>query len=62
MTTQAVTGRRYFTKAWLMEQKSLIALLVLIAIVSTMSPNFLPLITSSISCSRRRSTPLWPSE
>lgn len=40
MTTQAVTGRRYFTKAWLMEQKSLIALLVLIAIVSTMSPNF----------------------
>lgn len=63
MTTQAVTGRRYFTKAWLMEQKSLIALLVLIAIVSTMSPNFfLPLITSSIFCSRRRSTPLWPSE
>ncbi|ENY2590886.1 ribose ABC transporter permease [Enterobacter hormaechei] len=40
MTTQAVSGRRYFTKAWLMEQKSLIALLVLIAIVSTMSPNF----------------------
>src|SRR5699024_11289038 len=27
-------------KAWLMEQKSLIALLVLIAIVSTLSPNF----------------------
>ncbi|MFV3242956.1 hypothetical protein ACNI5M_34320, partial [Klebsiella pneumoniae] len=24
MTTQAVSGRRYFTKAWLMEQKSLI--------------------------------------
>jgi len=40
MTTQAVSGRRYFSKAWLMEQKSLIALLVLIAIVSTMSPNF----------------------
>ncbi len=40
MTTEAVSGRRYFTKAWLMEQKSLIALLVLIAIVSTMSPNF----------------------
>ena len=39
MTTQAVSGRRYFTKAWLLEQKSLIALLVLIAIVSTMSPN-----------------------
>lgn len=40
MTTRAVSGRRYFTKAWLMEQKSLIALLVLIAVVSTMSPNF----------------------
>ena len=40
MTTQSVAGRRYFTKAWLLEQKSLIALLVLIAIVSTMSPNF----------------------
>lgn len=40
MTTQAVSGRHYFTKAWLMEQKSLIALLVLIAVVSTMSPNF----------------------
>ncbi len=37
MTTQAVSGRRYFTKAWLLEQKSLIALLVLIAIVSTLS-------------------------
>lgn len=24
MTTQAVSGRRYFTKAWLLEQKSLI--------------------------------------
>lgn len=40
MTTQTASGRRYFTKAWLMEQKSLIALLVLIAIVSTLSPNF----------------------
>ena len=40
MTTQTVSGRRYFTKAWLMEQKSLIALLVLNAIVSTLSPNF----------------------
>jgi len=40
MSTQTVTGRRYFTKAWLLEQKSLIALLVLIAVVSTMSPNF----------------------
>ena len=33
MTTQSVAGRRYFTKAWLLEQKSLIALLVLIAVV-----------------------------
>lgn len=52
MTTRAVSGRRYFTKAWLMEQKSLIALLVLIAIVSTLSPNFLPSITCSIFFSR----------
>ncbi|CDL13726.1 Ribose ABC transport system, permease protein RbsC (TC 3.A.1.2.1) [Klebsiella pneumoniae IS46] len=60
MTTQAVSGRRYFTKAWLMEQKSLIALLVLIAVVSTMSPNFfLPSITCSIFCSKPPLTPLW---
>ncbi|STS59455.1 ribose ABC transport system [Klebsiella pneumoniae] len=56
MTTQAVSGRRYFTKAWLMEQKSLIALLVLIAVVSTMS---LPSITCSIFCSKPPLTPLW---
>lgn len=56
MTTQAVSGRRYFTKAWLLEQKSLIALLVLIAIVSTLSP---PLIICSIFFNRPPSTPLW---
>lgn len=39
MTTRAVSGRRYFTKAWLMEQNRWIALLVLIAVVSTMSPS-----------------------
>lgn len=60
MTIRAVSGRRYFTKAWLMEQKSLIALLVLIAIVSTMSPNFLPLITCLTFSSKRPSTPSWP--
>lgn len=54
MTTQTVSGRRYFTKAWLMEQKSLIALLVLIAIVSTLSPNFSPSITYSIFYSKPR--------
>ncbi len=59
MTTRAVSGRRYFTKAWLLEQKSLIALLVLIAIVSTLSPNFLPLIICSIFFNRPPSTPLW---
>ncbi len=59
MTTRAVSGRRYFTKAWLMEQKSLIDLLVLIAVVSTMSPNFLPSITCSIFCSKPPLTPLW---
>lgn len=61
MTTQAVSGRRYFTKAWLMEQKSLIALLVLIAIVSTLSPNFLPLITYLTFSSKPPLTPLWRS-
>ena len=39
MTTRAVSGRRYFT-GMADGTKSLIALLVLIAIVSTMSPNF----------------------
>ncbi|MEI9752126.1 ribose ABC transporter permease [Moellerella wisconsensis] len=32
--------KRWFTKEWLMEQKSLIALCVLIAVVSSLSPNF----------------------
>lgn len=36
-------NRRWFSKAWLLEQKSLIALLVLIAVVSTLSPNFFTL-------------------
>lgn len=40
MSSTTVSSKRWFTKAWLMEQKSLIALLVLIAIVSTLSPNF----------------------
>ncbi|MDO1920625.1 ribose ABC transporter permease, partial [Escherichia coli] len=40
MTTQTVSGRCYFTKEWLMEQNSLIALLVMIAFVSTLSPIF----------------------
>ena len=53
MTTQTVSGRRYFTKAWLMEQKSLIALLVLIAIVSTLSPNFFTISMLGLSRTRR---------
>ncbi|MBD1227037.1 ribose ABC transporter permease [Xenorhabdus griffiniae] len=36
-------SRRWFTKTWLMEQKSLIALLTLIAVVSFFSPNFFTL-------------------
>ncbi|WP_034918276.1 ribose ABC transporter permease [Erwinia sp. 9145] len=40
MNTQTLQANRIFSKAWLLEQKSLIALLVLIAIVSSMSPNF----------------------
>lgn len=40
MSTQTIPSRRLISKAWLLEQKSLIALVVLIAIVSSMSPNF----------------------
>lgn len=40
MSHSATHTRRYFSKVWLMEQKSLIALLILIAIVSVLSPNF----------------------
>ncbi|MGJ0629052.1 ribose ABC transporter permease [Xenorhabdus bovienii] len=39
----APTSRRLLTKAWLMEQKSLIALLILIVVVSFLSPNFFTL-------------------
>ncbi|MQL50439.1 ribose ABC transporter permease [Photorhabdus khanii] len=37
------TSKRWFTKEWLLKQKSLIALLVLIAVVSSLSPNFFTL-------------------
>lgn len=40
MNTQTLQSRRFFSKSWLLEQKSLIALIVLIAIVSGMSQNF----------------------
>lgn len=40
MSSNTATSKRWFSKEWLMEQKSLIALLVLIAIVSSLSPNF----------------------
>ncbi|MBQ0530427.1 ribose ABC transporter permease [Providencia rettgeri] len=40
MSSTTASSKRWFSKVWLMEQKSLIALLVLIAIVSTLSPNF----------------------
>lgn len=40
MTTQAKTPKSRFNKEWLLEQKSLIALLVLIVIVSFLNPNF----------------------
>ncbi|MBW7980948.1 ribose ABC transporter permease [Enterobacillus tribolii] len=43
MNTQTIPSKRWFSKAWLLEQKSLIALLVLIVIVSLMSPNFFTL-------------------
>ncbi|WP_434526326.1 ribose ABC transporter permease [Photorhabdus asymbiotica] len=37
------TPKRWFTKEWLLAQKSLIALLVLIIVVSSLSPNFFTL-------------------
>ncbi|EKT61412.1 ribose ABC transporter permease [Providencia sneebia] len=40
MSSNTATSKRWFSKEWLMEQKSLIALLILIAIVSSLSPNF----------------------
>ncbi len=36
-------SKRWFSKAWLLKQKSLIALLLLIVVVSTLSPNFFTL-------------------
>ncbi|MDX7999786.1 ribose ABC transporter permease [Xenorhabdus sp. Reich] len=38
-----LASQRWFTKAWFLEQKSLIALLLLIAVVSSLSPNFFTL-------------------
>ncbi|TKI04001.1 ribose ABC transporter permease [Martelella alba] len=43
MTTPIIPVKRGFSKSWLLEQKSLIALLVLIAVVSSMSANFFSL-------------------
>lgn len=43
MSSQSITAKRWFSKEWLLEQKSLIALLILIAVVSAMSPNFFTL-------------------
>ena len=43
MSTQTLRANRVFSKSWLLEQKSLIALIVLIVIVSSLSPNFFTL-------------------
>lgn len=43
MSSETITAKRWFSKEWLLEQKSLIALLILIAVVSSMSPNFFTL-------------------
>jgi len=43
MNTRTLPVKRRISKAWLLEQKSLIALLVLIAVVSSMSSNFFSL-------------------
>ncbi|MEQ4922740.1 ribose ABC transporter permease [Proteus hauseri] len=42
-TNSMPASKRWFSKAWLLEQKSLIALILLIAVVSTLSPNFFTL-------------------
>ncbi|XOY29196.1 ribose ABC transporter permease [Proteus cibi] len=42
-TNSMPASKRWFSKAWLLEQKSLIALLLLIIVVSTLSPNFFTL-------------------
>ncbi|NDL64853.1 ribose ABC transporter permease [Acerihabitans arboris] len=43
MNSRTIPVKRGISKAWLLEQKSLIALLVLIAVVSSMSSNFFTL-------------------
>ncbi|MEQ9898937.1 ribose ABC transporter permease [Pectobacterium punjabense] len=43
MSSQSIAAKRWFSKEWLLEQKSLIALLILIVVVSAMSPNFFTL-------------------
>jgi ribose transport system permease protein len=43
MSSHVLPAKRWFNKAWWLEQKSLIALAVLIAVVSSMSPNFFSL-------------------
>ncbi|HEK2989936.1 TPA: ribose ABC transporter permease [Proteus mirabilis] len=44
MSTKSIpASKRWFSNAWLLEQKSLIALLLLIVVVSTLSPNFFTL-------------------
>ncbi|WP_337090769.1 ribose ABC transporter permease [Proteus terrae] len=44
MSTNSIpASKSWFSKAWLLEQKSLIALLILIVVVSTLSPNFFTL-------------------
>ncbi|HCR3435944.1 ribose ABC transporter permease [Morganella morganii] len=42
-TDSTPASKRWFSKKWLLEQKSLIALLILIVIVSMISPNFFTL-------------------
>ncbi len=42
-TDSTPASKRWFSKEWLLEQKSLIALLILIVIVSMISPNFFTL-------------------
>jgi ribose transport system permease protein len=43
MSSQSMPAKRWLNKEWLLEQKSLIALVILIVVVSSISPNFFTL-------------------
>lgn len=56
-TTETPAKKSLLSKEWLIEQKSLIALIFLIVVVSFLNPNFLQSTTSSTSYAKHRLTP-----